>query len=115
MGNIADSRILTEDTLRLALDPAELAPEDVVAGRPEISSRVLSEGPGAEVGIWQLTAGTVTDTEVDEVFVVLAGDGTVAFTDGSEINLKPGVAVRLHAGDRTLWTVRETLRKIYVI
>jgi uncharacterized cupin superfamily protein len=25
-----------------------------------------------------------------------------------------GVAVRLHAGDRTTWTVTEALRKVYV-
>ncbi|BEL05632.1 cupin domain-containing protein [Actinoplanes sichuanensis] len=115
IGSIAENRILTEDVLGLELGPSELAPENVVAGRPGVSSRVLSEALGAEVGVWQLTAGTVTDTEVDEVFIVLAGDATVAFADGSEIDLKPGVAVRLRAGDRTVWTVRETLRKIYVV
>jgi hypothetical protein len=52
----------------------------------------------AEVGLWGMEPGTDHDTEVDEVFVVLA----------------PGVAVRLHAGERTTWVVTETLRKVYV-
>ena len=68
----------------------------------------------AEVGLWEMAPGTDHDTEVDEVFVVLAGRGTVAFGDGEIIELAPGVAVRLRAGERTTWTVTETLRKVYV-
>ena len=67
-----------------------------------------------EVGLWGMEPGTDRDTEVDEVFVVLAGRGTVAFEDGEVIELGPGAAVRLRAGERTLWTVTETLRKWYV-
>ena len=55
------------------------------------------------------------DTEVDEIFVVLSGSGAVTFEDGSQIDLKPGVVVQLRAGDRTRWTIREPLRKVYVI
>jgi uncharacterized cupin superfamily protein len=112
-GTSAD-RILSADILALELETDGPAPEDVIAGSPRTSSRALGRVGETEVGVWQLTEGTVTDTEVDEVFIVLAGDGTVAFPDGSEIELRPGVAVRLHAGDRTVWTIRETLRKIYI-
>jgi uncharacterized cupin superfamily protein len=113
-GTPAD-RILAADVLALDLEPDGPALGDVVNGSPRTSSRVLGRQGEAEVGVWELTTGTVTDTEVDEIFVVLAGDGTVTFPDGSAIQLRPGVAVRLRAGDRTVWTVRETLRKIYVI
>lgn len=68
----------------------------------------------AEVGLWEMAPGIDHDTEVDEVFVVLAGRGTVAFADGEVVELTPGVAVRLRAGERTTWTVTETLRKVYV-
>ena len=61
-----------------------------------------------------MTAGTARDTEVDEVFVVLAGRGTVRFEDGEVIGLTPGTAVRLRAGERTTWTVEEPLRKVWV-
>ncbi|MEP9363052.1 cupin domain-containing protein [Nocardioides sp. CN2-186] len=67
-----------------------------------------------EVGLWGMEPGTDHDTEVDEVFVVLAGRGTVEFEDGEVVTLAPGVAVRLSAGERTTWTVTETLRKVYV-
>ena len=67
-----------------------------------------------EVGLWCMEPGTDHDTEVDEVFVVLAGRGTVEFEDGEVVTLTPGVAVRLKAGERTTWTVTEKLRKVYV-
>lgn len=68
----------------------------------------------AEIGLWGMDPGVDHDTEVDEVFVILAGRGTVAFEDGEVVELAPGVAVRLRAGERTTWTVTETLRKVYV-
>jgi uncharacterized cupin superfamily protein len=68
----------------------------------------------AEVGLWGMAPGVDHDTELDEVFVVLAGRGTVEFEDGEVVTLAPGVAVRLRAGERTTWTVTEALRKVYV-
>ncbi len=67
-----------------------------------------------EVGLWEAGPGTDTDVEVDEVFLVLTGRGTVTFEDGSAIDLRPGVLVRLHEGDRTTWEISERLRKLYL-
>ena len=83
---------------------------DVLAG----AAAPLTELGAAEVGTWEMAPGVDHDTEVDEVFVVLAGRGTVEFEDGEVVTLAPGVAVRLTAGERTTWTVTETLRKVYV-
>ena len=83
---------------------------DVLAGE----AGPLTGLGAAEVGTWEMTPGVDHDTEVDEVFVVLAGRGTVEFEDGELVKLAPGVAVRLTAGERTTWTVTETLRKVYV-
>ncbi|MBZ5738138.1 cupin domain-containing protein [Nocardioides mangrovi] len=80
----------------------------------EDRTHVLAELGETEVGVWEMGPGTEEDTEVDEVFVVLAGRGTVAFEDGEVVDLAPGVAVRLTAGERTTWTVTEPLRKVYV-
>ena len=47
--------------------------------------------------------------------MVIAGRATVAFADGRpSITLAPGSVVRLDAGAETVWTVTETLRKVYV-
>lgn len=82
---------------------------DVLAG----ATGPLAELGGAAIGTWEMAPGTDHDTEVDEVFVVLAGRGTVTFEDGEVVELAPGVAVRLRAGERTTWVVTETLRKVY--
>ena len=64
-----------------------------------------------------MTPGTMRDVEIDELFVVVAGDATVDFVDSElpSIRLGPGAVVRLEAGMNTVWTVRQTLRKVYLV
>jgi uncharacterized cupin superfamily protein len=97
------------------LEPSELDPSQVVSGTPEVSELVLSESADGRVvrGIWQITPGVVTDTEVDEVFVVLSGRATIGFADGTVLKVGPGDVAVLTAGAQTTWTVHETLRKVY--
>jgi len=92
---------------------APVEPSTVVSGDPRTGSRALAAVAGAEVGVWEMTPGTATDVEVDEVFVVLSGSASVEFDDGTVLELGPSSTVRLRAGDRTTWTVHETLRKVY--
>ena len=95
----------------------ELDPTSVLAGDPVTSSKELwtSKHDTVHHGIWEITPGTVTDVEADELFVVLSGSATIAFEDGPTLNVGPGDVVRLPEGARTVWTVHETLRKIYAI
>lgn len=104
------------DASRLALDQEPVPEGQVVAGTPATGHAVLEEAAGGTIGVWEMTPGAMRDVEADEVFVVLAGDATVEFDDPavSAIELVPGAIVRLEAGMRTVWTVRETLRKVYV-
>lgn len=97
------------------LEPAELDPSQIVAGEPRVSELVLSESEDGRIvrGIWQMTPGVVTDTEVDELFVVVSGRATVEFEDGAVLDLKPGDVAVLAEGAQTRWTVHETLRKVY--
>jgi uncharacterized cupin superfamily protein len=97
------------------LEPEPLDPAQILAGNPRTSAKVLWRSPDgrSERGIWQITPGTVTDTEADEFFVVTAGRATIAIEDGPTLEVGPGDAVTLAAGARTRWTVHETLRKAY--
>jgi uncharacterized cupin superfamily protein len=55
------------------------------------------------------------DVEAEELFVVLSGAATVEFDDDSPaLALGAGDVVRLTKGARTVWTVTETLRKVYL-
>jgi uncharacterized cupin superfamily protein len=99
------------------LDPGTLAPEQVLAGSPTVSERVLWSSTDGRVhtGVWQITPGVVCDVEVDEVFVVLAGRATVEVENGPVLEIAAGDVGMLRAGDRTVWRVHETLRKVFQI
>ncbi|WP_424937470.1 MULTISPECIES: cupin domain-containing protein [Bacteria] len=108
------------DAMTLPIVLERLDASDTVSGTPRAGAAALVEGPGAEVGVWEMTAGTARDTEVDEVFVVLSGRAWIRFLEvpgGSspaDAEIGAGSVVRLTAGMRTEWTVAETLRKVYV-
>jgi uncharacterized cupin superfamily protein len=68
-----------------------------------------------EVGVWEHSVGTSTDVEVEEVFVVLEGKGTVICDEGGRIDLAPGVVGLLPMGAKTTWTITEPLRKVWII
>jgi uncharacterized cupin superfamily protein len=97
------------------LVPEPLDPAQVVSGDPVVTGRVLWESAdGAQVrGLWQITPGVVTDTEADELFVVVSGRATIEVEGGPVLEVGPGDACVLREGDRTTWTVHETLRKAY--
>lgn len=97
----------------LTVDGPDLS--SVIAGNPVTSSLVLAESDSGERGIWQITPGTVTDVEADEMFVVISGRATIAVEGGPVFNVGPGDVCILSEGDRTTWTVHETLRKVYQI
>jgi uncharacterized protein len=99
------------------LEPEPLDPSQIVSGKPEVTGKVLWESPdGRQLrGIWQITPGVVTDTEANELFVVVSGRATIEVEGGSVLEVGPGDACILREGDRTRWTVHETLRKAYHI
>jgi len=104
------------DAATLPLTHAALPADEVLEGSPTTAVHALATLGGVEVGIWEMTPGTASDTETDEVFVVLSGHATIAFDDVAlpDLGVGPGSVVRLAEGQRTVWTVTETLRKIYI-
>ncbi len=109
-GPISSARLLSADLHAESLDPDGASQALATASRALLGAA----GEVGEVGLWEAGPGTDTDTEVDEVFLVLSGAGTVTFEDGSAIGLRPGVLVRLREGDRTTWEITERLRKLYL-
>jgi uncharacterized cupin superfamily protein len=91
-----------------------LAGERNVSGNVTTAVASVATEGDMEVGVWEHSAGTSTDTEVEEVFVVLAGAGTVTCADGGRIDLAPGVVGLLPAGAQTTWTITEPLRKVWI-
>ena len=104
------------DATALTLTHEPLPAEEVLAGAPTTAVHELSTIGGVGIGVWEMTPGTATDTEADEVFVVLSGRATIAFASSGlpTLEVGPGSVVRLAECMRTTWTVTETLRKIYI-
>ncbi|MCV7416378.1 cupin domain-containing protein [Mycolicibacterium litorale] len=99
----------------LDLDHKPVPARQIVDGAPTTALEVLTELNGIEVGVWEMSTGGMRDLEADEVFVVLSGSARVEFADGSRaLELGPGDVARIEAGAKTVWTVTETLRKVYV-
>ena len=92
-----------------ALDPSRDPSETVTTAVASVGS----EGD-MEVGVWEHSVGTSTDTEVEEVFVVIDGAGWVTCAEGGRIDLAPGVVGMLPAGAQTTWTVTKPLRKVWI-
>jgi uncharacterized cupin superfamily protein len=99
----------------MTLEPAPIDPAQVVAGDPAVAAAGILADGRREVGVWEHGVGVSTDVEADEVFVVLSGRATVRVDGGPTLELGPGDVGVLVAGDRTTWTVHETLRKVYLL
>lgn len=98
----------------LELPHEPLPAAQIVAGHPTTGAAVLDDSGDVELGVWEMTPGTATDTEIDEVFIVLSGRATVTGIAPEPVELAPGAVVRLVDGMQSTWVVHETLRKVYL-
>ena len=102
--------------LALNLEYTPIPAEKVIEGAPVTGLAELGTFGGHEYGVWEITPGVSSDVEAEEIFIVLTGRATVQdLADGSTIELGPGSIGRLTEGMKTVWTVTETLRKVYLI
>jgi uncharacterized cupin superfamily protein len=98
------------------LERAAVPADQIESGSPETGILELADFAGMSMGIWEHTEGVSTDTEVQEVFIVISGGATIEFIndDTPPLEVKPGDIVRLAAGAKTRWIVRDHLRKVYL-
>lgn len=90
------------------------SPDKNPGGDVTTAVEALATEGDMEVGVWEHSVGVSTDVEVEEVFVVLSGRGTVTCDSGGRIDLAPGVVGLLPMGAQTTWTVTEPLRKVWI-
>ncbi|WIM98775.1 cupin domain-containing protein [Actinoplanes oblitus] len=90
-------------------------PDEVVAGEPTTGAVTVTtlDGLGVEIGVWEMSTGAVRDVEAEEAFLVLSGRATIE-TGASSVTVQRGDVVRLAEGTKTVWTVTEPLRKLYI-
>lgn len=99
------------------LRPDPLDPSDVVSGSPEAFDLVLAtdEDAGETCGFWSITPGIVTDIEVEEKSLIMKGRATVDFGNGRTQTVGPGDVLVFEGGEKTTWTVEETIFKAFWI
>lgn len=97
----------------LTLEPVPA--HQIISGEPSTGSAALGVFNGQEFGVWEMSVGAMSDVETDELFIVIAGRASVELDSGERFELVSGSTFMLSEGDRTVWTVSETLRKIYVV
>jgi uncharacterized protein len=95
------------------LRPCDPEPDCVLAGNPVTSNVVLTSDEKAKYGIWQITPGTSVQVATAGMFVVLSGQATIAVDGGPTLDIGPGDVCIWSGGERTIWTVHETLRKVW--
>jgi uncharacterized cupin superfamily protein len=98
-------------------EPRRLPAEQVLEGTPATAERALWSSPDGtvETGVWEITAGVSTDVEACEAFLVISGRAVVEIEGGPTLQLAPGVVGSFAGGERTVWRVHETLRKLYTV
>ena len=99
---------------KLSLEMTDVSAEQRIKGAPKTGAASLGQFADLRVGVWEMSVGTMRDVEVDELFVIVQGSATVDFEDGTSITLAPGDVGKLRAGQKTVWTVTEPLRKVYL-
>ncbi|WP_353055818.1 cupin domain-containing protein [Leucobacter sp. CX42] len=110
--------VVNATTTPIELEAVDAA--DTVSGSPRQGIAELGTMGSADVGIWELREGVVTDTEVDELFVVLSGGARIEFLDAENnvidepVEVSQGDVMRLVGGSRTRWTVENHIRKVYI-
>jgi uncharacterized protein len=95
------------------LTPYGPEPDSVLAGDPVTSNVVLTSDDTVKYGIWQITPGTSVQVAPAGIFVVLSGCATIAVDGGPTFDIGPGDVCIWDGGERTIWTVHETLRKVW--
>jgi uncharacterized cupin superfamily protein len=69
----------------------------------------------ATLGVWQVTEGSFSSSDLDEAFVVLSGAGTLTFVaTGAVVTLAPGVLVRVTPETDIKWDITSPIRKLYI-
>jgi uncharacterized cupin superfamily protein len=100
--------------LEIEVTHEPISSAETVAGSPTAGFVALTTSGDLELGVWEITAGVVNAVEEAEIFIVLRGRATLRRGDGTEVELTLGSVARLTEGEKTQWTVHETLRKVYL-
>jgi uncharacterized protein len=94
------------------------APHSIGDRVSQIGSQSLVEDPaaGARIGVWESTPGRWPRQQTAAEFcLILSGRCSFAPDNGAEIDMTAGDVVYFPANSQGVWSISETVRKIYVL
>lgn len=106
----------SDDTLNTGLeDWGPRAGAD--SGTPMTSGRVIYDGDGVQVGVWECTPGgwAIVSRADHETVRIMRGQARLTDEGGRFVVVGPGDVVTLPRGWSGRWDVLETVRKFYVL
>lgn len=107
--------VLAVQAADVELEPESPRPDRVLAGNPVTTDAQLVKQHNVRYGVWQIMPGRRVEVAPTGMFVVLSGRATVAVDGGPTLELVAGTVCVWDGGERTVWTVHETLRKVWCI
>jgi len=101
-----------------SLKPDRIEAKDIISGNPRAGNLVFSTSADAREtrGVWSCTRGSFHWTfDTDETAVILEGLVKVRMEDGTTLDLKQGDMAFFPRGQKSVWTIEEDLRKVYIL
>jgi uncharacterized protein len=116
MASIPDLSGYVRDALEVELPEFASRPA-IISGSPAESAVVLYQDAHLEVGVWECTPGVFPGARAgyNELMVFVKGAGTITPDGGDPVEIGPGTVYPTLDGWSSVWTVTETVRKVYVI
>jgi hypothetical protein len=113
IAGVAASPEVLETLMLSVIGPRRAA----VEGDPVESVCEISNDGRTSVGVWECTPGRfpVARDGTHSFMYVLAGEATVAGSDGSTHELRRGAVLVEPDGWTGEWAIRSTIRKVYVM
>lgn len=89
-------------------------------GKPVAQARTACEHPlqgvAAETGIWECTPGAFRrGVKEAEYSYIISGEGSFTPDGGAPLEFRAGDTLCFPPGSQGVWTIRQTVRKSYVI
>jgi len=112
------SSIILEAADLVALDPAPISPDWILAGTPQARSKLLAKSHDgtSSIMVWECTAGRFNwHYSEDETVVIISGEVFIRSTKGEETRLGQGDVGFFPAGSSCTWRINDRVKKVAVL
>lgn len=112
------SSIILEAPSLVALDPAPISPDWILAGTPQARSKLLAKSHDrtSSIMVWECTAGRFNwHYSEDETVVIISGEVFITSDKSEERRLGQGDMGFFPAGSSCTWRINDRVKKVAVL